>query len=571
MDSKNLIELKRNKLSRICFDLTYRCNNNCIHCWNRTGAEEKEELSLKDYHEIINDLKFFNIKEWIITGGEPMLHSDFESVLELLVKQNAVIMLNTNGILINYEILPLLKKIKRIQISLYGACRETHDKITRTQGSFDKTIKSFEMLKNEKIPFYVQIVPMRSNYSEISAIRTIAEKYGAQNRFSATWLHASRFINDKKRKKQILRERLKPNIVYESFDYQKMINQKEVSTEYDNQYMFSNCLKNKNELTIDPYGYASLCDFLIEDKFKYNLKKGNVFEAIEKYIPNLYKIERITEEYMKNCGNCNLQDFCFSCPAKNYMETKSYSKKIKYLCKLAKSNKKMHEKEFMKKTRFLRIHEYNFLYSFDFIIDKYKSNYNNIPKDNIDNEIVFEKIDYNFLNRIKNNSTCIYNSKKIKILKKENAIILVLHLKEQLLLFIKKENSNKVKIQYSNQHNLLDLFNTESSILNKIILCFAFINNGLILIEGNIKNKKNIYLSQNILYDDVKLFIYNSFHKKIFMKNDFFKFIEIELILTEDQKEYLLKTSFSFKEEDLSITHLHSILNHELKYSLEKN
>ena len=80
---------KRTKLPRIPFegsiDLTYRCNNNCRHCWvNIPPASQKknEELSFDEIKKIVLDARAMGCRKWYISGGEPMLRPDFYEIFD---------------------------------------------------------------------------------------------------------------------------------------------------------------------------------------------------------------------------------------------------------------------------------------------------------------------------------------------------------------------------------------------------------------------------------------------------------------------------------------------------------
>ena len=74
-----LEKIKTNILPRIPLegeiDLTYRCNNNCLHCWLRLSPdakEKKEELSFKEIKSIVDQAKALGCRSWSISGGEPI-------------------------------------------------------------------------------------------------------------------------------------------------------------------------------------------------------------------------------------------------------------------------------------------------------------------------------------------------------------------------------------------------------------------------------------------------------------------------------------------------------------------
>ena len=76
--------VERKQLPRLpldgLLDLTYRCNNNCLHCWlwlSSQSSEVREELSFDEIRLIVDDARRLGCKAWKISGGEPMLRPDF--------------------------------------------------------------------------------------------------------------------------------------------------------------------------------------------------------------------------------------------------------------------------------------------------------------------------------------------------------------------------------------------------------------------------------------------------------------------------------------------------------------
>jgi len=84
-------------------DLTYRCNNNCRHCWARLApaAEERgQELTFDEIRGIADQARLLGAREWSISGGEPMLRPDFSEIFDYLTHKSTSYGLNTNGALI---------------------------------------------------------------------------------------------------------------------------------------------------------------------------------------------------------------------------------------------------------------------------------------------------------------------------------------------------------------------------------------------------------------------------------------------------------------------------------------
>jgi MoaA/NifB/PqqE/SkfB family radical SAM enzyme len=93
-------------------DLTYRCNNNCRHCWLWLPENDKvieKELSFVEIRGLVDEARELGCQRWLISGGEPMLRPDFPEIFDYLTKKAISYTLNTNGTLITPAIARLLK------------------------------------------------------------------------------------------------------------------------------------------------------------------------------------------------------------------------------------------------------------------------------------------------------------------------------------------------------------------------------------------------------------------------------------------------------------------------------
>lgn len=332
-------------------DLTYRCNNNCRHCWLRIppdAKEKEEELSFEEIKNIIDEARKMGCRRWVISGGEPMLRPDFSDIFDYITKKCAFYSLNTNGTLITSKIADLLKRKGSKMIALYGATAETHDYITRQPGSFEALMRGFSYLKEAGAGFIVQIVPMRGNYHELNDMVDLAKSLSKDYRIGASWLFLSAY-RDPEVNKEIIRQRLSPKEAFEldkpDLSRDDFVEKHALSykTKKGRGYLFSYCIDSRRNFHIDSYGRMSFCCYIKTPELRYDLRKGSIEECWEKFIPLLANKMKITREYRKGCGSCEYMNDCRWCPVYAYLEHGDFNAKIDYLCEIAKENKRFKE------------------------------------------------------------------------------------------------------------------------------------------------------------------------------------------------------------------------------------
>jgi len=358
--------LRRNKLSespRIplegSIDLTYRCNNNCRHCWSRESAEPQSclmELCKEEIKAIVEDARKMGCRRWSISGGEPMLRPDFAEIFDYITRRSASYSINTNGTMITPEIARLMRRNGRKMIALYGPNAKIHDYITRNPGSFQATMEGISMLKVAGAEFIVQLIPMRDNYDHFKDMKNLARRLSPKWRVGAPWLYLSASGN-LERNIEIKRQRLDageairldhPDVFYEK----RNISGVNHSQSPPDDRLFSLCIAQKRYFHIDPYGMMSFCCFIKVPEFRYDLRKGSFKDAWEEFIPSLAHKVRGGKEYMENCQSCQLQENCRWCPVYGYLEHRRFSAPVEYLCEMAKEATKFKDDWELKHCRY---------------------------------------------------------------------------------------------------------------------------------------------------------------------------------------------------------------------------
>lgn len=157
--------------------ITSKCRKHCRHCYmyesERYRTEIENELSFDNMCKILDDIANFevkwgfNVKDFFITGGDPLLNPNYKKLLQELKKRNKHIYIMGNPETLTDENLDFLKDvgIQQFQMSLDGL-NETHD-YYRGTGSFDLTINALEMLEQHDIKGTIMFTLTGENKAEI--------------------------------------------------------------------------------------------------------------------------------------------------------------------------------------------------------------------------------------------------------------------------------------------------------------------------------------------------------------------------------------------------------------------
>lgn len=327
-------------------DLTYRCNFNCLHCWLRIspGSPEKNpELSFNQIREIVDESRSMGCREWSISGGEPMLRPDFPDIFDYITRNSAKYSLNTNGSLITHEIARLMRRPGSKMVAVYGATPDVHDRVTRTRGSFELTMRGIAYLKEAGAGFIVQLIPLRANFHQWGAMVEMAKSLSPHWRVGAAWLFQCS-VPGQERRAEIEAQRLDPRdvVLLDPPDpgFEERIREIDPSCcatdgGSKDDRLFAGCVSNRKEFHIDPYGRMSFCAFIKDPALRYDLLQGTFREAWDEFIPSLADRVLGGDEYRLHCGTCEKRSQCRWCSAYAYLETGDYSAPIPYLCEVA--------------------------------------------------------------------------------------------------------------------------------------------------------------------------------------------------------------------------------------------
>ncbi len=333
------------------FDLTYRCPNDCRHCWLRLapGAEEAAaELSTDEVRRIVDEARALGCREWAVSGGEPMLRPDFAEIFDHMTARAAWYTLNTNGTLITPPIARMLRRRGTTLVALYGATAAVHDAVTRRPGSFKALGRGVAYLREAGAAFTVQIVPLRTNIGEYEAMVRLALSWSPSWRLGATWLYLSA-SGDPVKNAEIAAERLDPAAIV-ALDQAGAGGPPLIEEDARTgcpppgpDGLYAACLAGRRDFHVDPYGRMSFCSFVKDPALRVDLRATAFAEAWEERLPRLASAVPPSPAYLDGCGSCELRSDCRWCPVYAYLETGDHSAPIEHLCAVARETRRARE------------------------------------------------------------------------------------------------------------------------------------------------------------------------------------------------------------------------------------
>ena len=160
------------------FDLTWRCNERCIHCY--LDHEDHGEVTTAEVKDILDQLAAAGTFFLILSGGEPVMRKDFFEIVEYARRLMFSVKVKTNGILIGEREAARLRDlaVEVVQISVYSHRAAVHDAITKVPGSLRRTLDAVRFLRDQGLKVIIAGVMMRQNMGDHKEVQKLAEELG---------------------------------------------------------------------------------------------------------------------------------------------------------------------------------------------------------------------------------------------------------------------------------------------------------------------------------------------------------------------------------------------------------
>jgi radical SAM protein with 4Fe4S-binding SPASM domain len=322
--------IRRHRPFIATFELTYRCNLRCKHCYITKNDPYEEEMPVGEWIRAIRELKELGAILIVLTGGEPTLYPGFWDIIEELNTQNILIRIFTNATTLTEKDIDRLiqKGVRYFDISLHGPDAITHEEVTRVPGSFHKTVEVINRLKSAGIYMNLKGSLLKCNYSTANELHRFMQSLRGYPLINPS------ITPDNKGGVEPLQYALDAEGFHRVF-------QRYYYTDYEQEDSLEgriplaiSCTAGLSTLTIVPNGEVFPC-------LQFRYPTGNVRRQTLKRI--WYHAPLYTYMYglmalrKAECKGCDLINYCLFCPGLAYLETGSLWKPYQSACQAARN------------------------------------------------------------------------------------------------------------------------------------------------------------------------------------------------------------------------------------------
>jgi radical SAM protein with 4Fe4S-binding SPASM domain len=309
--------LARNIPISVQLDLTYRCNERCVHCY--LDHDDHGEMTTAEIKHLLDELADAGVFVLSLSGGEIFLRKDFFEILEYArLQKQFCVKLKTNAIMIREREAARLREIgvESIQISIYSHRAEVHDGITLVLGSLQRSIDAARFLKSQGLRVIFANVLMTQNVRDYQGMRALAEELGVECTLDPTvtpMMDGDRSVLNLGIKHETLQQVFRDQALVGDVDEFCAI---PVPGD-ENSLSALPCSAGHTACYISPYGDVFPC-------VQFPIPTGNVREQkfldIWRHSEKMNEVRSIRLKDLTTCTSCAHVGSCTRCPGLAYME-----------------------------------------------------------------------------------------------------------------------------------------------------------------------------------------------------------------------------------------------------------
>ena len=160
-------------------DVTYRCNERCIHCY--LDHDDHGEMTASEICDLLDQLAEAGVFFLTLSGGEVFMRRDFFEIVAYARSLMFCVKVKTNAFMIRENEARRLRDlmVQDVQVSIYSHRHEVHDAITLLPGSLKRSVAGIRLLREYGVNVVIANVLMMQNLRDHAGVRELANELGA--------------------------------------------------------------------------------------------------------------------------------------------------------------------------------------------------------------------------------------------------------------------------------------------------------------------------------------------------------------------------------------------------------
>ncbi len=156
--------------------LTGKCNLHCVYCEYPRRYRGQNEMTPKEWMEIISNAIASGIKYFGIMGGEPLLLHDLSCIVKACLPIRPYLV--TNGTLIDLNLAEEISNwFSHVKISLDASNADTYQAVHRNKG-FTNVLQAIDLLTQRDVNMSIGYVIFDKNVADIVSAAELAASFG---------------------------------------------------------------------------------------------------------------------------------------------------------------------------------------------------------------------------------------------------------------------------------------------------------------------------------------------------------------------------------------------------------
>jgi MoaA/NifB/PqqE/SkfB family radical SAM enzyme len=327
----------------VSFELTRRCCFRCVHCYlgdqKQIRQHQEEELETAAVLALLDELAAAGVLFLTLTGGDPMLRSDFIPIYRHAVRLGLLVTVFCTGALVTEEIVQTLQAYppRRMEITLYGAKPETFAAITQQAKGFTACWTGIERLIEAGVRPSLKTVVMSINHDEVQRLWTLAEEKGLSFRHDCTIIpvlphedNGGRSNSDKGPLAFRLTAEQAAALDGSIPALQEALKQLGPNPAGNSSKLY-HCGAGRSSCHITPYGFMQPC--IITPQPRFPLGQGHSFQKHWQHLSQHFPEQESCADFP--CNRCQNRASCTGCPSNFVAESGDQQQPPQFYCEYA--------------------------------------------------------------------------------------------------------------------------------------------------------------------------------------------------------------------------------------------